>query len=131
MKITKEVQAQARRLIKLCMSSDGQLREDTVRWVGGEISRRNPRHGVELLTAFTELVRLEVERRTAVVTGAVPLTEEEQAAIRSKLDAQTPGLRYIWETDEQLLGGIRVRVGDLVTDASLRARIERLSRLSA
>ncbi len=131
MKITKEVQAQARRLMKLCLTADGQLQEETVRCVAGEITRRKPRHGVELLTAFTELVRMEVDRHTATVVSAVPLTAEEQTSIRAKLDARTPGLRYVWKVEPELLGGIRVRTGDRVTDASLRARIACLTHLSA
>ncbi len=131
MKITKEVQAQARRLMKLCLTADGQLQEGTVRRVAGEITRRKPRHGVELLTAFAELVRMEVDQHTATVTSAVPLTAEEQTSIRAKLDARTPGLRYVWEVEPELLGGIRVCTGDRVTDASLRARIARLTHLSA
>ena len=126
MKISKEVQAQARRLMRLCVGEDGLVQEDTVRLVAARLQAEQPRNYLALLTAFTELIRLEQARRTATITSAIPLTESEQAAIRAKLDARHPGLRYDWRVEPQLIAGITVRVGDEVTDASVRSRIARL-----
>ena len=130
MKISKEVQAQARRLMRLCVGENGLVQEDTVRLVAARLQAEQPRNYLALLTAFTELIRLEQARRTATITSAIPLTESEQAAIRAKLDARTPGLQYEWQVDPALIAGLTVRVGDEVTDASVRSRIERLSRIS-
>ncbi len=127
MKITKEAQAQARRLMRLCIGPDGLLQEDTVRRVANTIETEKPRNYLGILAALTELVRLEVARHTATVTSAIPLTDTEKNAIQTKLNAKTPGLHYEWQVDEALIGGIIVKVGDDVTDASIRSRIERLS----
>lgn len=131
MKITKEVQAQARRLMRLCLGEDGLLQEDKVRLVAARLQEEQPRNYIALLSAFTELIRLEQERHTATITSATPLTEAEQAQIRAKLDARTHGLHYVWQVDPSLIAGLTVRVGDQVTDASVRSRIERLSRISS
>lgn len=130
MKITKEVQAQARQLMRLCLGENGLLLEDRVRLVAARLQESRPRNYLALLSAFTELVRLEQARHTATITSAVPLTPGEQAAIRAKLDARTPGLQYEWLVNPALIAGMIVRVGDEVTDASVRSRIERLSRIS-
>ncbi len=130
MKITKDVQAQARRLMRLCTGADGRLQEATVREVAGAIATRRPRNAAALLTAFTELVRLEEARHTATITSAIALTDAEQASIRARLEAGHPGLNYKWELDPELIAGITVKVGDDVTDASVRTRISRLSSLS-
>lgn len=131
MKITKEVQAQARRLMRLCLGEDGLLQEERVRLVATRLQEEKPRHYLQLLTAFTELIRMEEARHTATITSAVPLTAAEQASIRAKLDARHPGLRYVWQVEPGLIAGLTVRVGDQVTDASVRSRIQRLSRLSS
>lgn len=130
MKITKEVQAQARRLIRLCLGEDGLLQVDKVRLVAAQLQQKQPRNYISLLSAFTELVRLEEERHTATITSAVPLTEQEQALIRAKLNARHAGLQYVWRVEPELIAGIVVRVGDEVVDASVRSRIGRLSGLS-
>ncbi len=127
MKVTKENQAQARRLIRLCIGADGLLQEDTVRLVANTIADRRPRGFLGLLSAFTELVRLEKQKHSATITSAVPLSAGEQQAIRAKLDARCAGLDYTWQVDPALIAGITVRVADDVTDASVRRRIEQLT----
>ena len=128
MKISKEVQAQARRLMRLCIGTDGLMNEATVRLVADKIAAEKPRNYLALLTAFTELVRLEQAAHTATITSAVPLTAEEQAAITARLNARQAGLNYNWQVDSSLIAGLTVKVGDNVTDASVRTRIEQLTK---
>ena len=128
MKISKEVQAQARRLMRLCIGADGLMDEAIVRQVADKIAAEKPRNYLALLTAFTELVRLERAAHTATITSAVPLTEAEQAAITARLNARQNGLTYEWLVDSSLIAGLTVKVGDNVTDASVRTRIEQLTK---
>lgn len=128
MKISKEVQAQARRLMRLCIGADGLMDEAIVRQVADKIAVDKPRNYLALLTAFTELVRLERAAHTATITSAVPLTEAEQTAIQAKLNARQAGLNYEWQVDSSLIAGLTVKVGDNVTDASIRTRIEQLTK---
>ena len=128
MKISKEVQAQARRLMRLCIGADGLMNEATVRQVADKIAADKPRNYLVLLTAFTELVRLNRAAHTATITSAVPLTEAEQAAIIAKLNTRQAGLSYEWQVDSSLMAGLTVKVGDNVTDASVRTRIEKLTK---
>ena len=128
MKISKEVQAQARRLMRLCIGADGLMNEATVRQVADKIATDKPRNYLALITAFTELVRLERAAHTATITSAVPLTAEEQAAIEAKLNARKSGLSYEWQVDSSLIAGLTVKVGDNVTDSSIRTRIEQLTK---
>lgn len=128
MKISKEVQAQARRLMRLCIGADGLMDEAIVRQVADKVATDKPRNYLALLTAFTELVRLERAAHTATITSAVPLTAEEQAAITARLNAREAGLHYEWQVDSSLIAGLTVKVGDNVTDASIRTRIEQLTK---
>ena len=128
MKISKEVQAQARRLMRLCIGADGLMDEAIVRQVADKIAADKPRNYLALLTAFTELVRLERATDAATITSAVPLTEAEQAAITARLNARQSGLNYEWQVDSSLIAGLTVKVGDNVTDASVRTRIEQLTK---
>ena len=128
MKISKEVQAQARRLMRLCIGADGLMNEATVRRVADKIAAEKPRNYLALLTAFTELVRLEQAAHTATITSAVPLTEAEKTAITARLNTRQAGLNYEWQVDSSLIAGLTVKVGDNVTDASIRTRIEQLTK---
>jgi F-type H+-transporting ATPase subunit delta len=63
----------------------------------------------------------------AVATAASPLTKDETAALQKKvgqMTGRTVDLRI--EVDEALIGGLTVRIGDTLYDASVRGRLERL-----
>jgi len=63
----------------------------------------------------------------AVVTSAAPLTPDEGAALRAKLAEMTGAVVELEErVDTDLIGGLTVRVGDQLLDASVRGRLERL-----
>jgi len=63
----------------------------------------------------------------AVATAAAPLTADETEALQRKvarMTGKTVDLRV--EIDESLIGGLTVRVGDTLYDASVGGRLERL-----
>ncbi len=83
-----------------------------------------------LLRVSEEFHRLVNRRRDiviATVTSAVPLTDEEADAIRARVE-RSAGARAVLQTavDPALIGGLTVRVGDQLIDASIRGRLERL-----
>lgn len=66
------------------------------------------------------------------ISSAVPLTEDEQAALRERLEArfnQTLDARF--EVEPSLLGGVVVRAGDQVIDGSVKGRLEGLAQIVA
>jgi len=63
----------------------------------------------------------------AIATAAAPLTADQTEALQRKvaqMTGKTVDLRV--EIDESLIGGLTVRVGDTLYDASVRGRLERL-----
>jgi F-type H+-transporting ATPase subunit delta len=63
----------------------------------------------------------------AVATAAAPLNREETAALERKVTEMTgKTVDLTVMVDESLIGGLTVRVGDTLYDASVRGRLERL-----
>jgi F-type H+-transporting ATPase subunit delta len=63
----------------------------------------------------------------ATVTSAAPLTADETRAITQRLELTTGDrIELDAKVDPDLLGGLVVRVGDRLIDASVRSRLERL-----
>jgi F-type H+-transporting ATPase subunit b len=62
--------------------------------------------------------------QNAVVTSALPLTEADQATYRSYLQAQLgPGANIEFRTDPAIMGGVVLRVGDMVVDDSVSGKL--------
>ena len=63
----------------------------------------------------------------ATATSAAPLSQDEVAALTSRLEAFTGGrVDLDIHVDPSLLGGLVVQVGDRLIDGSVRGRLERL-----
>jgi F-type H+-transporting ATPase subunit delta len=86
-----------------------------------------------MVERFAELVRRERGISLAEVRTALPLDEEQRTAIAERLRALTGDRVEMNEVvDESLIGGVSVRIGDRLYDASVRSRLERLrARLTA
>ncbi|HEY9823228.1 MAG TPA: ATP synthase F1 subunit delta [Candidatus Sericytochromatia bacterium] len=70
----------------------------------------------------------------AEVTSAVELTEAQQQSVREKVIAMTNSQQVELETkiDPDLIGGVIIKVGSQVVDASLRGQLRRIGiRLSS
>jgi len=87
----------------------------------------------ELTGAYEGFVRLVEEAQGLVhveVVTAVPLTASLGAALKAKLESSLDKTVELTMTvDEEILGGLRLRIGDRVADASVRHRLEKLHEL--
>jgi F-type H+-transporting ATPase subunit delta len=86
------------------------------------------------LRQYLALLRQLNQTVLAEITSAVPLTETQQQAITEKVIALTNARQVEIETkiDSELIGGVIIKVGSQVIDASLRGQLRRISlRLSS
>ena len=97
------------------------------------IRRGRPKQVPAMVERFNELLRRERGIVLAEVRSALPLDDAERQAISERLAALTGDTVEISEiVDPLLIGGIAVRIGDRLYDASVRSRLERLrARLTA
>jgi F-type H+-transporting ATPase subunit delta len=89
------------------------------------------RSRLELLPAivaeYQRLLNRERGIATATVTSATDLTADERRALEERLREMTGAdVELDVRIDEDLIGGLTVRVGDRLLDASVRGRLERL-----
>lgn len=69
----------------------------------------------------------ELSGSSAEVTSALPLTSEEQSAVRDQvLQQMGDGATISFRVDPRILGGLVIRVGDKVLDGSVSAQLESL-----
>ncbi len=96
----------------------------TLKLLGGLAERRR----LAVLQEFRRLVRIEIDKRTAFIESAEPLSEMVGQRILGDVQARY-GTNLIprFVTNPSLIAGTRVRVGSDVWDGSIRARLDRLA----
>jgi F-type H+-transporting ATPase subunit delta len=85
---------------------------------------------VQVADHFIELANSEKGIAEATVTSVRPLSEEETKAISSAFAKKLgkKDLRIENIVDSNLLGGIKLRVGNTIYDGSVQGKLERLER---
>jgi len=128
MKISKVAAATARRLYGMCQVN-GQLDDNKLRDLVSKLIAAQPRDYRAILAAIQRLARLEMARREVLVESASVLSATEGQRISAGL-AKDYGdkLSIQYKTNPELLGGLRIKVGDDVLDGSVKGRLDRLSK---
>jgi F-type H+-transporting ATPase subunit delta len=127
MKISKVANAAARRIFRLCQSG-GRLDEAKLSTAVRRIAESKPRDYRGILSALKRLVRLELERRRVVVESAAELDQPSRDRVVSGLVAKYGAdLSFEYRVSPELLGGLKIRVGNDVFDGSVKGRLDRLA----
>ena len=128
MKTTRQIKREAKRLFRFCLVN-GLLDEARTRRIVQRIIDAKRRGGLDLLSHFQRLVKLDLARHTAQVESAMPLPEDLRASVRAGLArAYGPGIRASFMHNPGLIGGMRIKVGSDVYDGSVRARLAALEK---
>lgn len=127
MKSSKQIRREARQLLRLCRTN-GALDESRVRRVIKSILESKRRGHLALANQFEREVRLDQMKHSADVKSATPLSPELEGNVRQNLvQRYGPTIEPRFTQDPELIGGMRIRVGDDVYDGSIKARLAALA----
>jgi len=123
MKVSRKVRRTARQLFRLCMVN-GQLDPARVRAVAARVAASKQRGSLAVLSDFQRMVRLNRDRRHAIVESAAALPDDIRAEVQANLTKMYgAGIETSFNENPALIAGMRVRVGSDVYDGSVRARL--------
>ncbi len=126
MKVSKDALRTARQFLRLTLRN-GTLDLATAKTIVEKVIADKPRNYLGILTSFQRLLRLEMEKRHAIVESATPLPETEQVTVTADLQLRHGSdITTEFRTNPDLLGGIRVKLGSTVWDGSVKSRLEAL-----
>ena len=127
MKVSKVAAASARRLFGLCQTG-GRLDETKLRTVVARLIESKPRDYRAVLIALQRLTRLDADRRRVTVESATALDDaSRQRVVDGLAKAHGPNLTISYTVNPELIGGLRIRVGNDVLDGSVQGRLARLA----
>ncbi|HHU09180.1 MAG TPA: F0F1 ATP synthase subunit delta [Intrasporangiaceae bacterium] len=107
----------------------GKAQPETVRLAQQAVTTPRGRRLDRIMEHFLALAATRREELTALVTVVAPLTEQQQARLRTALEriyGKTVKLQSI--IDAGVVGGIRVQVGDEVVDGTVIRRLDEARR---
>ena len=126
MKISRQAQREAKQLFQACHEEDN-LNESKTRETVKLLLEKKPRDFVAILSHLHRLIKLDVQRRTAVIQSAIALNENQQAQVRENLSKiYGNNLNYTFTENSELIGGMKLKVGSDVFDGSVRTRLTNL-----
>ena len=126
MKASRTTRRAARRLFRLCRV-DGRLDAERVRLVATRIAGSGRRGTLAMLGQLLRLVRLDRDGHRAIVESATLLPDDLRIDVESGLARlYGQGLDTSFAINPRLIGGMRIRVGSDVYDASVRAKLAAL-----
>ena len=127
MKGSKQSRREAKQLFKSC-HVDGALDEGRVRQAVALLIEKKPRGYFGILQELQRPVKLDVSSRSASVESAVALTDAQQQSVRESLSRLKEGeVTVEFAENANLIGGMRVKIGDDVFDGSVKTRLAGLS----
>lgn len=86
------------------------------------------------IDAILDYIILEIKKKKGIgiayVTTAVPLNEAKQKEVEQKLLATTTfkKMEMHFQVEEELIGGVIIRIGDRVVDSSIRTKLYEMRR---
>ena len=127
MKSSKQSRRDAKQLFQSCQV-DGALDEGRVRQAVALLIEKKPRGYFGTLQELQRLVKLDVNNRSARVESAVALSEAQQQEVRASLGRlKGTDVEVEFAENADLIGGMRVKLGDDVYDGSVKTRLSRLA----
>ena len=126
MKTRKEARKISREMFRHSFTSS-KLDEEKITEMVQSVIARKPRHYVDVLKDYQHLLHLEVEKRRAVIESATPLNRSVGDQIVANLRARYgEDLTTEFRTNPELLGGLRIKIGNDVWDGSVKNRLNQL-----
>ena len=88
------------------------------------LRRNRTQLGPQIAEAYQEILDREKGISHALITTAVPLSDSERSDVQKKLVEITGGpVEVRTQVDEEILGGLVIRIGDRLIDGSTRSRL--------
>ena len=116
------------KMLKECF--EGKLSEPVFRFLLVILRARRQDMIMEIFDDFMERVRVNKRIGQAWVTSAVALTDAQKKTIEKRLLETTDNVSYemSYDVDERLIGGMRIRVDNIVVDGSVKYELHAMTR---
>ncbi len=126
MKIDKQLKKVAENMVKISFTKDGELLEKKVNEAVKSLKDLRCASAIAALSWYLKMLKAQTSKRTLEIKSAAPLSDSQTKEIVKNMKAKYKVTEVKIVSDQSLLGGLRVQIGDLVYDDTLGQKIENL-----
>jgi F-type H+-transporting ATPase subunit delta len=127
LKKARQIERDAKQLFRFCLVG-GNLDERRVRAVAQQILQTKKRGYLLLLKHFLHLLKHQYARHTAEIESAVLMPVDLRARVLDRLTKAYGPVTTSFIHNPELIGGMRVKIGNDVYDGSVRSTLACLAR---
>lgn len=128
MKTKKQIQSIIQKSIDASFK-DGKLLEKRAQSFIKIFKSQSKVEAIELLTQYLKNLKRVLNSTTMVVESVIPLANSEKADLKKKYATGFTVHNIEYKLDPSLLGGLRVKIGDYISEDSLRSRIAQVKEI--
>ncbi len=122
MKTKKQIQSIIQKCIDASFDGGKLLEQRAQSFI--KIFKSQPRvEAIELLTQYLKSVKRVLGSTTMIVESVIPLSSSEKVNLKKKYATGFTIQSIEYKLDPSLLGGLKVKIGDYISEDSLRSRI--------
>lgn len=126
MKLDKKLKKNIGKLVKLSFDDRGQINEKTVKASVEALKTLSRSKVIPSLTEYLIGLKREIKKTTLEISSTVSLSESHVAHVTKVMKQESPVNQVETNLDSSLLGGLRIKIGDLVYDDSVSQKIKQL-----
>lgn len=78
------------------------------------------------ITCYLRALKMEINKTTLIVMSASKITTSQQNSIENALKKEFKILETKSEINPSILGGVKVKIGDIIFDNSLKAKLNQV-----
>lgn len=105
---------------------DGVLQEKKVLTFIKEIKKLHLAKALYLLNEYKKALGLEISKHTLVVESAMKLSNKQLSNIKGELKNMGKIVKTENKINPDLIGGLKIKVGDLIFDDSIKSKITQI-----
>lgn len=126
MKKDKRLQSLIKKISIASFDAQGDLEESKVKKYLGNLKNFPPSKALSLTKDYLKGLKSDIEKRTLFIESAVALSTDQVEQIKKSFKGSYPVASVQANLNPSLLGGIRLKMSDVVFDDSISNKIERL-----
>ncbi len=127
MKVTdKQLKKVINELIQGSFNENGELRQEKIKKNINEFKALPDSQAIRVVSEYLKRLKIEIDKTTLEIHSALPLSNSEIKQIRDAAKADHKITQIKTVINAELIGGVRVRIGDTVFDDSVISKILQL-----